>query len=182
MKLLKNRAVAVLLAVLVVAGSTFLNTRIKLSEECRRVEDGFYTSDSGSKSIYARLDSRLDAANGLWTILLDHDAEAAAELNKARSALLKAYDARDIPDMYDANYVLQKAFDDASSALSGVTLSASEADALHDYVITFAGAQRMIDESDYNDGVLTFMRSTYQRFPASFLAPLAGVKAPELFN
>lgn len=182
MKLLKNRAVAVLLAVVVVAGSTFTNALIRMTEECQRIEDGFYTSETGAKSIYAYLGSRLDAANGLWTILINHDAEAAASLNQARSGLLDAYDDRDISDMYDANSDLENAFDEAVSALSGYTLSTLESDALNDYTITFDGAQRMIDQNAYNSGVLEFMRSTYNKFPAVLLASLLGIDAPEMYD
>lgn len=182
MKFFKNRAVAVLLALLVVAGSTLLNTQIRLSEKCRQVEDGFYASETGSKSIYAYLGDRLDAANGLWTILINHDAEAAAALNQARSALLGVYDARDIAGMYGANNALQQAFDKAAAAVAGYDLTSSESDALNDYTISFAGAQKMIDKSGYNTVVLDFTRTTYEKFPANLLAPLVGVEAPELFD
>lgn len=182
MKFFKNRAVAVLLAILVVAGSTLVNTRVRLAEACQQVEDTFFTASAGSKSVYARLDARLDAANGLWSILINHDAEAAAALNQARSAMLDAYDSRDISDMYAANSRLQDAFDTAVTAVSAYTLSASESDALNDYTITFAGAQKMIDESSYNSDVLAFLRTTYNKFPAIILAPLVGVEAPELFD
>ncbi|NCB50904.1 MAG: hypothetical protein EOM54_03325 [Clostridia bacterium] len=182
MKFFKNRAVAVLLAIIVVAGSIFANTFIRLTEECQKVEDGFYTSDTGSKNIYAYLGSRLDASNGLWTILINHDAEAAASLNQARSALLDAYDNRDISDMYGANSELEKAFNEAMSVISGYTLTSLESDALNDYTIIFDGAQRMIDQNSYNSGVLEFMRTTYNKFPAVLLASLLGVQAPELYD
>lgn len=182
MKFFKNRAVAVLLAILVIAGTIFTNTLVRMTEECQQVEDGFFTSESGSKSIYAYLSSRLDAANGLWTILINHDAEAAASLNQARSGLLDAYDARDISEMYAANSELETAFSEAVSTLSGYTLSSSESDALNDYTITFDGAQRMIDQSDYNGDVLEFMRTTYNRFPATLLTSLLGIDAPELYD
>jgi hypothetical protein len=181
MKLFQNRAIAVLLAIFIVAGSTLLNTQIKLSEQCRQVQDGFFASEEGSKSIYAYLSARLDATNGLWTILINHDAEAAAALNQARAALLDAYDARDISGMYGANSTLQQAFDTAAASAAGYDLTSSESDALNDYTINFAGAQKMIDKSGYNTSVLDFTSTTYDKFPANLLAPLVGVEAPELF-
>lgn len=181
MKLLKNRLFAILLAVLVVVGSTLLNTQTRLGEACAEVEDGFYTSSGAAKSIYAWLGARLDAANGLWTLLINHDAEAAGTLNAARGTLMDAYEARDIAAMYDANEDLQSAFDSAFTALGGYALTASESDALNDYQVDFAGAQKMIDASEYNSTVLAFERTTLSRFPASLLAPLAGVEAPVLY-
>jgi len=182
MKFFKNRAIAVLLAIFVVAGTVFTNTLVKMTEECQQIEDGFYTSESGAKSIYTYLSSRLDASNGLWTLLINHDAEAAASLNQARSGLLDAYDARDISDMYAANSELETAFTEAVSVLSGYTLSSSESDALNDYTITFDGAQRMIDQNAYNSDVLEFMRTTYNKFPAALLTSLLGIEAPELYD
>ena len=42
MKIFKNRAVAVLLCVLIVIASTLLSTNVKLGREAGGVSDGFY--------------------------------------------------------------------------------------------------------------------------------------------
>ena len=182
MKFFGNRAVALILAVIVVVGSTLLNTRLKLGEECQSVEDGFYTASSGSKSVYDRLDARLDAANGVWSLLESHGNSAAEELAVSRSVLLNAMDERDIGDMYDGNQALQTAFDKASAALLKLRLTKNEKDALEDYQTAFAGAQKMIDEADYNGAVLEFRRKVFDKFPASLLAPIVGLDGPELFD
>ncbi len=181
MKLLKSRLFAAALAVAVVCGSTLMNTSVKLGERSQEAEDSFYSDVSGSRSVYTRLDERLSAANGLWTIAEGKHNGAAIDLSGARSSLLDAMEDRDISAMYDANAQLQSAFDAAVAALSVRELTDSESSAMEDYVTAFAGAQKMIDESNYNAGVLEFERSTLNKFPASLLAPIVGVEGPELF-
>ncbi|MEG1632789.1 MAG: hypothetical protein RR314_01930 [Oscillospiraceae bacterium] len=183
MKFFQNRAVAVLIAIAVVCGSALVNTQVKLGEASRRVEDSFFVSgDSAPRSPYARLDERLNASNGLWSILVKYDADAAALLSDVRGTLLSAYESRDISDMYDANKELQTAFQTAEAALAAYTLNDTEQSALSDYQTSFSGAQKMIDRSEYNSTVLDFMRGTYDKFPASLLASVTGVDAPELFE
>lgn len=182
MDFFRNRLVACVLAVLVVAGSAVINTQVKLGEKCQEVEDGFYTSQSGEKSIYARLDERLDASNGVWSLLVNRDTDAANSLSEARSELISAYDAKDISEMYDANKSLETAFDSAAAVLAACELDSGEIDAMNSYIESFDGAQKMIDRSSYNSTVLEFVRTVYNKFPASLLAPVAGVDSPELFE
>ncbi len=172
----KNRAVAVILAVIIIPLAVLLNVRVKLGAECRSVEDTFYVSaGSGAKCIYHYLDSRLDAANGLWTLAEQSGADGADELAAARQALLDAYEAKDIGAMYDANSRLETAFAAVETALE-------DSDGKSSYVTTFDGAQKMIDESGYNAGVYSFRTNTLERFPADLLASIAGVEGPTAFE
>lgn len=179
---LKHPITALLVALIAIGFAMVLNTQMMLGEKVQAVEDGFFTSTPGERSIYSRLQEKLDASNGLWTILEGVDAGAAEELSVARSALLTAYESRDISAMYDANSGLDKAFAAAEAALDGAELSESEASALASYVTNYEGASKMIAQSSYNSSVLEFMRSVYNKFPASKLAAFAGVEPPVSFE
>lgn len=181
MSFFNNRATAIVLAVILVLGSTLLNVRVKLGNEITEIEDTFYTSSKGERSIDSRISERLSAANGLWTILLKYDEDEADKLADARNALLTAQSAKDISAMSEANTALGEAFTMASAALGQYQLTGTESSAVASYETAFSGAQKMIDESSYNSTVQSFLSGTYNRFPASVLAPLVGLEPPERF-
>ena len=110
------------------------------------------------------------------------DANAAQSLSDARSGLLTAYESRDISAMYDANSELDKVYADAVNALDGAELDESMQNALDSYTTNYEGAQKMIEQNSYNSSVLEFMRSVYNKFPASRLADFAGVEPPVSFE
>ena len=175
---LKHPITALLIAILACGFAMVMNTQMMLGEKVQEIEDGFFTSTPGERSIYSRLSEKLDASNGLWTIL----AAAAEELSVSRSALLTAYESRDIAAMYDANAELDKAFASAKAAAEAAELDESQASALSSYVTNYEGASKMIEQSSYNSSVLEFMRSVYNKFPASRLADFAGVEPPVSFE
>lgn len=179
---LKHPITALLVALIACGFALVLNTQVKLGEAVQAVEDGFFTSVAGERSIYSRLNEKLDASNGLWTILEGTGAEAAEQLSVSRSALLTAYESRDIAAMSDANAELDKAFAEAVSALDGAQLDESQAAALSSYVTNYEGATKMIEQNSYNSSVLEFMRSVYNKFPAAKLAAFAGVEPPVSFE
>lgn len=179
---LKHPITALLIAILACGFAIVMNTQMKLGERVQAVEDGFFTSVAGERSIYSRLEEKLDAANGLWTVLEGVDSGAAQTLSDARSGLLTAYESRDIAAMYDANTELDKAYADAVKALDGAELDVNTQSALDDYTTNYEGAQKMIEQNSYNSSVLEFMRSTFNKFPASELADFAGVEPPVSFE
>ena len=170
---LKHPITALLIAILACGFAMVMNTQMMLGEKVQEIEDGFFTSTPGERSIYSRLSEKLDASNGLWTILESEDAAAAEELSVSRSALLTAY---------DANAELDKAFASAKAAAEAAELDESQASALSSYVTNYEGASKMIEQSSYNSSVLEFMRSVYNKFPASRLADFAGVEPPVSFE
>lgn len=182
MNFFRSRAAALVLAAVCVCGSIVLNTRAKLGSECQKLEDTFYTSATNVKSIYSRLDQRADAANGLWTIAQKYGDTSAAALSTARQVLVAACENRDIPSMYDANAELDAAFTACLTALGSSGLADNDKSAVRDYADTFAGAQKMIDEANYNSDVRSFVQKTYGVFPADVLASISGVDAPALYE
>ena len=179
---LKHPITALLIAVLACGFALVMNTQSMLGEKVQAVEDGFYTSVAGERSIYSRLQEKLDAANGLWTVLEGVDTSAAQELSDARSSLLTAYESHDIAAMYDANSELDKAYSNAVKALDGAELDENTQSALDDYTTNYEGAQKMIEQNSYNSSVLEFMRSTFNKFPTSELASFTGVEPPVSFE
>ncbi len=181
MDFFKKPVVAFIIALVVVCGSTGLNTQIMLGEEIQAVEDTFYITVLGEKSIYSRLEEKLAAANGLWTILVKYDSKAADDLAQGRQELIQSCQDKDIGGMKSDNSELTTAFTDSLTVLNGYELSQSELEDVAHYSESFAGAQKMIERSSYNTRVLEFMRSTYDKFPANFLVDFADVKAPVPF-
>lgn len=179
---LKNPITAILIAILACGFALVMNTQMMLGEKVQEIEDSFFTSVSGQRSIYSRLNEKLEASNGLWSVLESVDADAAQDLSDSRSSLLTAYESRDISAMYDANAELDKAFAEAEKALDGAQIDENLQSAVDDYVTTFEGAQKMIEQNSYNSDVLAFMRSTFNKFPALQLADFAGVEPPVSFE
>lgn len=182
MEYFKSRSGALLLAALVVVGSTLLNTRVKLGSAVDAAEDQFFTDVEGERSIYSRLEEKLSAANGYAAVLSTYDQEAADALYYERDSLRWATEDNDIDYMARCNEALDKAFDEAQRALAGYELSESDAADAAYYADIYDGAQKMITENSYNSSVTDFTRSVYDTFPTEFLAELAGVEPPERFS
>lgn len=182
MGFLRSKFGAVVLTALVVAGSTLLNTKVKLGAAVDEVEDLFFTDREGEKSIYSRLEEKLSAANGYASVLASYNSEAAEALYDERDYLLWACEDDDISYMASCSADLDRAFDEAERVLAGCELSESDAADAEYYAEIYDGAQKMIEENSYNSGVTAFNRSVYDTFPAEYLADLAGVDAPERFS
>lgn len=182
MGFLKSKSGAVVLAALVVVGSTLLNTRVKLGAAVDEVEDLFFTDRDGEKCIYSRLEEKLSASNGYAAVLASYDEEAADTLYHERDSLLWACEDDDIDYMAWCNAELDKAFGDAERALAACELSESDREDAEYYAEIYNGAQKMIEENSYNSSVTSFNRSVYDTFPTEILAAFAGVNAPERFS
>lgn len=187
MKLLKNRIFAACLLAVVVCFSTVNSIEDDLSDLSYEVTSSFYWNRSGaSKSIYERLESRSDAANGMTTIANNYPALAAAneKLKFAQgelAELLEYYGANQMEDLYAANEDLEVAFQDLEQALREQTLLGDDQKQMEYYVTTFEGAQRMIEDSDYNDLVTEYYGKTH-RFPISMLLDILDIEQPQYFE
>lgn len=189
MKFFRNRVVAIIITVIVVFVSVLSNTKTRLGDDIDDLSQKFfyttnYTTASGTstKSIYTSLSTKLSAANGLWTIVVNYDESIATQLSDARKALIWSYDLRDVEAMYEADQALITAFAMAEVALIDVRLSDSEEDAVNDYVLAFEGATNMISYNDYNSCIIEFYESTYSTFPTNILADLVGLEPPSLYS
>ena len=77
MKIFKNRAVAVLLCVLIVIASTLLSTNVKLGREADGVSDGFY---KGVNTLYKD-------ENALYQLIVHQSSCTANDFNKVCNIL-----------------------------------------------------------------------------------------------
>lgn len=184
MKFFQKPAAALLLAILIVPSSLLLNTKVKLTDECRELEESFYTAENGGKSSGYYVNSRISDAASLATVG-SHYPELAGvteALREARSTLAAAYEGRDIYAMYRANAELTRAVAAFEQAAQSVVFTEMDQVNYDDRVTALAGAQRNLDNSTYNEEVSRFRRTVYDRFPASVLAAIVGVDAPPLFE
>lgn len=182
MDFFKKPLTAIIIAVILCSGILVVNTQVKLGNEIDAVEDAFFDNVDGQRSIYTRLQEKLQAVNGVWTILSRYDEDAALELSYEQDYLQWACDSANISSMFYANEDLNSEFNSALRTLDGCELTDDEKADLASYVESFNGAQKMIDENSYNSQVLDFIRSTYNKFPTKDLAEFAGVYPPETFS
>ena len=182
MSFFKKPVTAILLAVILCSGILMVNTQVKLGNEVDAVEDAFFNNVEGQRSIYTRLLEKLQATNGVWTILARYDEQAAQDLANEQDYLQWACDSASISSMYYANDDLTAEFNQALRTLDTYELTEDEQADLDSYVEAFNGAQKMIDENSYNSQVLDFVRSTYNKFPTKDLAEFAGVYPPDTFS
>ena len=182
MNFFKKPTVAVILAVILCSGILVFNTQTKLGNEIDAVEDAFFENVDRQRSIYTRLLEKLQATNGVWTILARYDEQAAQDLANEQDYLQWACDSASISSMYYANDDLTAEFNQALRTLDTYELTEDEQADLDSYVEAFNGAQKMIDENSYNSQVLDFVRSTYNKFPTKDLAEFAGVYPPDTFS
>jgi uncharacterized protein YoxC len=175
MEFLKKRPAAVLITIAVIILATLFSVHRTLGAKCGQVEDGFYDS------VNLYLDNCAEAANGMFTVACNYpelEAETTA-LRTARNALL---DTHDISEKYVAYGQLRAAVADLNDAIEQVELSEKAQRNLSGYNSTFDTAVNGVSKAGYNEAVWEFTRTTLDVFPTNFLAGVAGVSAPELFE
>ena len=172
MKIFKKRGVALILCVLIILGSTLLNTRSKLGGLCEDLNESFYAS----KGIAGKLEAlhvEADALAGL------------AEANGIDAAALRSASAN-LQGMLSQRSVnagqLHRYYDALRSQLSVTAAQLSEKNVSGaDTILSRAQElQNAITASEYNADVRSF-RNRYGSFFTRFLASLAGVSIPEEF-
>ena len=170
MSILKSKPIAIIIAAVLVIGSTFLGAKISLEKEAREVMDLFYEGVEYDgyvhPSIYSQLEKRADAANGLTSVARSYGLESDCdELTEARELLFYSSGAN---GYYHFDQELEKAFNVLKNELENIELSEREAQAVENYVSIFENAKHVIDNSGYNDAVREFYRDEVYQFPAEF--------------
>lgn len=122
MNFFKKPVVAVILALILCSSILVLNTQIKLGDEIDAVEDAFFENVEGQRSIYTRLQEKLQATNGVWSILARYDEQAAQALADEQDYLQWACDSAVISSMYYANEDLSAEFNQARAHLTPTSL------------------------------------------------------------
>ena len=183
MKLLRKPFVAVLLSALIIFSSTLLSVDVKLGKECQNITDGFYEGvvydNYQHKSIASQIRNICGAADGMVTIANNYDIDTDA-VSAASDEIKSALTYGSVSYIYYLYDELLDAIKPLEDQLSRAELSDRDAEGLKQYSSTITGAQSVIGSSGYNESVRAFLREMH--FPADFLADLAGVELPELFE
>ena len=184
--LLKNRRVAVIIAIIVILLSTVFGVNRSLGEKAAEVRDlfenGVYDQNQrySRRSIASQLRVRSDASLGLLSISSSHSLleDEVKTLRSARDQLLTASGPG---AKYDADEAMGRAFSDLYDKLSTVSDDVDSATRADYYLSQMQGAARVIESSGYNEAVRAFDRSVMSVFPINFLKRISFVQDPELF-
>lgn len=184
MKNLSKKIVAILVAVLIVLGSTLLSVKLNLSKEFDKVTEGFYSGalHNGNKeqSLHSQLLIIGKEASNLAAIAERNGIDVAQFKDEAE------YFSRDVITMQDdisyIYYCYQNLLEElmqVGQALTALSLSANDEAAAVGSLQRIMDAQTLIDGSGYNESVRQYIASL--QFPTTFFADLAGVDLPEYF-
>lgn len=183
MKFLKKRRNASIIAVITVIFSILFGSARSAGTEARRVTDLFF---AGNGNIYSQLQMKTNSAMSMLTIASSYggsDLESAAEnLRSSRNELLALMESdAGVSALYKANDKLQSAGEDFRTALSSRDdITEKDSNNLKNDYSTFLNAQRVMEESGYNEAVKEFDRTVLSIFPLNLLKVL--IKTPELFS
>ena len=181
-KFLSNPTVALILTVIVVIGSTVINTRVHLGRQCEAISERFYSGYGSEASIADSLRSLCNASEQVILLGMKYDVEDEGDtvglIDQIRDSLANGN--THVASVYSLYQVLLKSTFSMESTLARTQLS--EADES-----TYASAQHMasdakaqIDTSSYNDAVRSFLKVN-RHFPTPQIAAISGVSLPELF-
>ncbi len=170
MKFFKNRTVALILCVVIVLGSTLLNTRIKLGSRCRDLDEEFYATGGIAyllETVHVEADTLAAQAEAKG---IDASGLRSASEDLQRVLSQRSLSAAQLYPYYDA---LRSEISTAASQLG-------DSGAAGETLARIESAQNAISASDYNAHVRRFC-SRYDNFISKSLAALAGVDLPEEF-
>jgi len=196
LKHLKKQPVAILLALLVVAGALFFGVNRSVSEQVAAMKEQFYNGVFDPAvgyvrpGIHGQLTQRTTAALRMLSIGEHSHADseelddAARDLLAARAELLDLLTAGAGPSaLFPADQALGMAAVRYYAILHPLVLEAEGEDlpALEAAYGTMQSAARVILESGYNEAVGTFHRTVLGQFPMNILRSIVFVQMPELF-
>lgn len=184
MKALKNPIVAILLAVILVASSTFLSASSHLKKDAQEITDGFYNGVmyDGYKhpSIYSQLNNIIGAVDGMCAVAANNGISTTAlsmASSELKSSLSTMHD--NIGSIYLSYSAMCDQLTPFMTEMDRISLSERESEGMQTYEETVTNAQRVIDESGYNESVRSYRSSLGST--AEFFSSLCGVTGPEYF-
>ena len=196
MKHLKKQPVAILIALIIVAGAIFLGVNRSVNEQVAEIKaqfmNGVFDAAAGytRPGIHGQLTQRTTAAMRMLSIGEHSHADsqeltdAGRELHAARSALIDLLTVGAGPSaLFQADQIFDMAADRYYALLHPLVVEAEGEDlqALEAADATMRGAARVIEESGYNELVGTFHRTVLGQFPMNVLRVMVFVRMPELF-
>lgn len=184
MNTLKKPAVAIILSIALVIGSTLLSGSAKLKKDIQQVTDGFYngvTYDGYTHpSIYSQLNNIIGAVDGMCAIA-ENNGYNANELSNAsyylKSNLSTMHDY--ISSIYWSYSELCDALTSFKPKIDSMELNERDSEGMEKYLETISNAQRVIENAGYNESVRNYKNA--MGIPAEFIADICDVYEPEYF-
>lgn len=179
MKILENRVLSALIAILIVIGSTAWNVNRNLSREADKLEEVW----SEKYGVEEKLTERCSEASQLWSVLRNYDtlSEECAALRNSYNAIynteLSMYEAS---VLFSLNEELSSASLAAMKAAENASLSSDDREWAERYYSNMINAQRLIENSDYHEAQQQYaalLNAPHIRF----LLPLLSKSIPEQF-
>lgn len=186
MKVLKQKKIAWLIAIILVISSTLLSCHIKLDKKCSQITDGFYSGVNYDgylhPSIFNQLKNISSYSLGIISIADNYGIDT-ANLNELRDHLESnlSESKNNISDLYDNYTALMPVLNKVTEELNGKTLSERDRTGYSEYKTNIDGAVSTIDSAGYNESVTSFMSNEYRVFPVNILGKLSGVHTPKYF-
>lgn len=186
MSIFKKRGTAIAITAALVVLAVLFGVNRSIKKEAEKVESLFYSGVySEAKgytlpSIDSQLTSRLNASTHLVNLARQHD-ELSAEAKALSEARTQLINAETISEKFAANEALESAYLALVEKLEGY-ISEADLSNLNDDVSALSNAQRVINESNYNDKVSEFETEVMGAFPMSILKIFVTADLPERFG
>ena len=181
-KFLSNPIVALILTVIVVFGSTVINTRVRLGRQCDAVSERFYSGSGSEAPIADSLRSLCSASEEILLLGMKYDVEddgnTVAAIEQIRNALGSG--STRAASVYSDYQSLLKSTFSLESTLARMSLGEADESSYAASQHAASDAKARIDASSYNDTVRAFLKTNH-RFPTPQIAALSGVLLPEAF-
>ena len=177
MKFFKKPVTAIILALMIVAGSTLINVHWKFGAKCQEIQNSFYETGRIGKQLDA---IRQDAV--LLSSVAKQNGIDAEDLRSAAEDLQYAlsHESTDAGLLYWYYDSLRTELFSTEQRLLSVTLNDADAETVRNCMDRISAASDRISSDSYNQTVRAFL-SRYDRFPTGPLAILADVDMPEVF-
>ena len=181
-KFLSNPVVALILTVIVVIGSTIVNTRVRLGKQCELITEQFYSGHGSEIPVADSLRSLCNASEKILLLGMKYDVGDDGDTVKLIELIRDALAARTIhtASVYSDYQALLKSTFSLESDLARMQLSEADDTIYAEAQHAASDAKSQIDISTYNDAVRTFLKVNH-RFPTPQIAKMSGVSLPETF-
>ena len=173
-KFLSKRPVAIVLCLLIVIGSTLLNTRIRLGSACRELHNSFYAAGSMADQL-----SKVCTEGETMAALAEANGIDASSLRYSTESLrgMLNREEENASQLYSGYMWLRDELSQTRQQLFSASLNETDATQLRAATDRLSELQSAISSSDYNAQVKSF-ESHNSSLLTRFLARLAGVNMP----
>ncbi len=182
MKLLKNRAFAALVMVVVILISFLASGHRALARERDKVSDLFYNGELGDGvGIAYDLDTIAVCCGNLVTVAsryLSADNSALSALNELRSEMAGAATISEKAKCFSR---IDSVVMDVAEALDGTNITSTDFNLFYGECVDIDAAQQRIKLDSYNTAARQFNDSLSGQ-PAAFIAALTGIAEAEIFH